>query len=525
MQIYSAVTPCDRFERHPRAVALGLFDGIHLGHRRVIGTTVGFVDAASCVLTFEGASALKPHASALCSEAETARLLETLGADEWMRCDFETIRHLSPEAFVREVLVEQLGATHVCCGFNFRFGKGGVGDAALLTELGARYGFEVHVTDATCDGGETISSKRIRSLIEQGNLREATRLLGHPFVIDTEVCHGQALGRTLAFPTINQLLPPFFVQPRYGVYTSTVVLDGRTYRGITNVGCRPTVGGTFPTVETWIDGFDGDLYGRSPRVMLTSFLRDERKFDAVDALKAQIAADRDAAHAALDADGTRAILFDFDDTLQNRPAAFRRYMTYFLQTYLPSRLGDEEAYREAVRLNNSGYVDYLQFFTAMPGALGVPNPPTAEALFKEYQRVFPTFVHLFDGARETLEALRAEGFRLGIVTNGPLVQQHRKIDVSGLRPLLDTVVVSSEEGVAKPNAELFLRAAARLNVSPKQCLFVGDHPQNDIAGAVNAGMRAVFLDTRLPSCERDDVPTLHSVRALLEYLKKEDILS
>ncbi len=521
MTIVPLCCPTQDVPRADRAVALGLFDGVHLGHRRVLAGTLGAQGLMSAVLSFgEGAAALKTNAVRLCSAEYTASLFEAIGIEEWYQADFEAFRELSPEAFVVQVLIGQLGAKRVCCGFNFRFGKGGAGTVETLRMLCEQYGVELVVATELSDSDGTVSSDRIRRLIEAGEIETATRLLGHPFVIDTAVSHGQALGRTLGSPTANQRLPEGFVMPRFGVYMSTAVIDGKSYYGVTNVGVRPTVGSPAPLAETWFDSFDGDLYDRPIRVVLTRFLREEKRFASVEELKAQIVADRDHARA-LRADGNiRAVLFDFDDTLQNRPAAFRRFGEYFLNKYMPHLHGEafETAFETMKALNNSGYVDYLQYFTEMPKAVGIADPLPAEVLFREYQRVFPQFVQLFEGSEETLRTLREKGYRLGIVTNGPCVQQHRKLDVSNLRPLLDAVLVSSEEEVAKPDAELFCRAAARLGVSPAQCVFVGDHPVNDIDGAIHAGMKAIFLDTRLPSCTHREIPVCHAVTEIVEYL-------
>lgn len=521
MQSISLASPHISLPDTPRAVALGLFDGVHLGHRRVIREAVGHPGLTATVFTFtEQAAALKPNASALCSPVRTAQLFEILGVDEWCEADFEAFRDLSPEAFVEDVLVRQLHAARVCCGFNFRFGKHGAGDVKLLRSLCDANGIELVVADELCDDEGTVCSARIRRLIENGDVQTASRLLGHPFMIDTPVVHGQALGRALGFPTANQLLFPRAVRPRFGVYMSTVVIDGRTYYGVSNLGLRPTVGADTPLCETWIDGFDGDLYDVAPQVILTRFLREERRFDSVEALKAQVWRDREEARRLRDEPDIKAVLFDFDDTLQNRPAAFMKYVRFFLDRYLPEldAAGRENAARQMIALNNSGYVDYADYFTRMPKAVGVAAPPPHEVLFKEYQRVFARFVQPFDDAASTLEALRAKDYRLGIVTNGPLVQQHRKLDFSGLRPLLDTVVVSAEEGVTKPDPEMFFRAAARLGLSPAQCLFVGDHPINDIDGALQSGMKAVFIDTRLPACNDPAVPVIHTPSDLLTML-------
>ncbi len=521
MQIVSLHSPEAALPAVPRAVALGLFDGVHLGHRRVLSAAVGHDGLSAAVFTFgHQAAALKADACALCSKAHKQRLFEILGMDEWLKADFDAYRNLSPEAFVEQVLCRQLNAKCVCVGEDFRFGKHGAGDIAQLKVLCAARGIDVIAAKELCDDGVPVRSRRIRRLIEAGDIPTATRLLGHPFVLDLPVVHGHQLGRKIGSPTANQVLPPHFVVPRKGVYTSTVVIDGNTYYGVSNVGVHPTVGAEVPTCETWIENFDGDIYGRTLQVILTRFLRDEQKFASLDELKTQIRIDREHARALREENGIQAVLFDFDDTLQNRPVAFKQFARYFIHRYRPD-VTDETKQQALIdtmfALNNSGYVDYIHYFTVMPKAVGIANPLPAAVLFKEYQRVFPTFVSLFDDAASTLTALREKGYRIGIVTNGPLVQQHRKLDVSGLRLLCDTVVVSDEEGVKKPDPEIFFRAAARLGLSPAQCLMVGDHPEFDIEGALAAGMHAVFIDTRRPSC-RDGVPVIHKPSELLNRL-------
>ncbi len=520
MNVVQLTSPHERLSASPRAVALGLFDGVHLGHRRVIMQAVGLEGLTAAVFTFDRAAAkLKTDAHALCSERRTKQLFEQLGVDEWLCADFEAYRDLSPEAFVAEVLVGQLGARHVVCGFNFRFGKHGAGDTAALTALCERYGVKTTVVEEVADKHGTISSARIRRLIENGDVEEASRLLGHAVMIDSEVVHGQALGRTLRFPTANQLLAPDAVRPRFGVYASTVVIDGVTHYGVTNVGMRPTVGADAPLAETWIEDFDGDVYGQSLQVVLTHFLREEMRFDSVESLKAQIERDRASARAMREEDGIKAVLFDFDDTLQHRETALRRYAAFFMNKYLPDADPEERAAATAhlVTKNNGGYVHYPTFFEELPRELGVKNPPSSAELFAEYQRIFPNFAHLFDDAADTLKALRDKGYRLGVVTNGPTVQQHRKLDVAGIRPLVDTVLVSAEEGVHKPAPELFRRAAARLGLSPAQCVFVGDHPVNDIEGALQSGMNAVMITTRCDKSEHG-VPTIGTLSQLSDIL-------
>ena len=525
MQVLHLKSPVTPLAPADRAVALGLFDGVHLGHRRVIMNAVGAENLRAAVFSFGAdAAALKPNACALCTPAQTERLFASLGVDEWLQADFSGYRDLSAQAFVKEVLCRQLHAKRVCCGFNFRFGKGGAGDVARLRALCAENGIELVVVQEVCADGQAVSSDRIRRLIEQGEVQKAARLLGHPFSLELPVSHGQQLGRQLGSPTVNQCLPDGFVLPRFGVYAGTVVIDDRTYFGISNVGIRPTVGASKPLCETWIEDFEGDLYDRTLSVVLTSFERPERPFACVQALKDQIVADRNRARDRRKQDRIRAVFFDFDDTLQDRRTAFLQYADFFLSRYLPHLSEQQRAEKRAemLELNRGGYVDYTAFFTEMPKAMGLENPPDSAALFAEYQRQFPRYATLFPDAVEVLQTLRKQGFLLGIVTNGPTVQQHRKIDFAGIRPLLDTVVVSMEEGVHKPNPELFCRAAARLGLSAHQCVFVGDHPVNDIEGALQSGMHPVFMDTREKSCGHSQVPVIHTLRELPALLNGKD---
>lgn len=520
MQTVRILSPTAAPEPVPRAVALGLFDGVHLGHRRVIYEAVGHDGLRAAVFSFgRAAAALKPNASALCTKAQKETYFRLLGVDEWLRADFDAFRHLSPEDFVEQVLDRQLHAKVVCCGNNFHFGHRGSGDVVALQALCAARGIRVIAVPELTDDEGAVSSDRIRRLIERGDVGKASTLLGHPFSLELPIVHGHQLGRTIGSPTANQVLPPHFVLPRAGVYTSAVVIDGRTYYGVSNVGVHPTVGAEVPTCETWIEDFNGDIYGRTLSVTLTSFLRDEQRFPSLDALKQQIQADRDRARAAREDGCLRAVFFDFDDTLQDRPVAFRRYARFFLHKYRPELSPEDYAplVETMLTLNRGGYVDYPTFFTDMPKAVGVANPPPSAVLFAEYQRIFPNFVELFPDAADTLRAVKARGLKVGILTNGPAVQQHRKIDVSGLRPLTDLVMVSGEEDVAKPDGEFFRRAAARLGLSPSQCLMVGDHPVNDIEGARSVGMRAVFMDTANGTAS-PKVPAVHRVSDCLAYI-------
>lgn len=512
-------------ESTPRAVALGFFDGIHLGHRAVLQRALDEASAGYTPAVFTFDTLPKVEAvGRLSDDAETASVLERMGFAEWIVAPFDALRDLSPEAFVRDVLCGALGAKAVVCGSNYHFGKGGAGDAAMLTALGEQYGLTVAVLPPVLADGEPVSSTRIRAAVGAGDLLTANRLLGRAFTIHAPVIDGQHLGRTLGTPTINQALSTERVLPRFGVYASAVIVDGRVTYGVTNIGIKPTVGGTEPLAETWIPEFEGDLYGQEVPVMPICFLRAEQTFSSLDELREQIRADGDAVRRLFSGEGNtpaRAVLFDFDDTLQDRPVAFLAFSRYFVKRHFPDLPPAEQEARAVAmaRLNGDGYVRYPDYVEEVKALFSWENAPENETILWEIQRDFPLFTSLLPGVAEGLCTLREKGWRLGVITNGYSRMQNKKLDVCGLRPLLDAVVVSGDEGVHKPDPELFRRAAMRLGVACKHCVFVGDHPVNDIAGAVAAGMRPVFIQASGKFPPPADVPLVHSMTELLEYLE------
>ncbi|MDD2362049.1 MAG: riboflavin biosynthesis protein RibF [Oscillospiraceae bacterium] len=516
--------------RYPRAVALGIFDGVHLGHRAVIQQAVGLDlqeghAAVSTVFTFtQPAWAYKDDGAwELMSSEQKKAAFEGLGVEEWIKADFEAIRGMTPEEFVNDFLHETLDARRVCCGFNYRFGKGGMGNPDMLVALCAPLGIEVSVVPPVLREGKPISATGIRRLIESGDVEQAARLLGHPFTLDIKVVGGQRLGHLLGTPTINQPLPPNFVRPHYGVYASAVEVDGRVTHGVTNIGVRPTVGAQGPLAETWIADFKGDLYGRNVPVSLIKFLRPEQKFETIEELQKQIL--RDAQQALLSvrgkADGrVRAVLFDFDDTLQNRTVAFLRYCDFFLKKYFPD-LSKEEAEkrsREMLIRNNDGYVNYIDYFMSLIEDWGWEDAPPVGDIYREYQFRFPEYVSLFPEAVEVIEGLKQRGFWVGIITNGLSLTQNRKLDVSGLRPLLDIAVVSGDEHVHKPDPEIFRRAAARLGVPCDSCIFVGDHIVNDIEGSLAAGMHPIYINPYNRDKHVKNIPEIKNLHELFDLI-------
>jgi len=519
--------------RVPRAVALGMFDGVHIGHRCVISRVAGAslpdgTPLTAAVFTFS--QPIRTNGAGGGCKLITAemkrRSFEGLGVDEWITADFDRLRDMTPERFVDEFLAGELDARQVSCGFNYRFGAGGKGDAVLLRELCERRGITVTVAEPVESDGVVVSSTRIRKLIEDGCVEEANRLFGRTFTIDFEVVGGQRLGRLLGTPTINQPLPSDFIHPRFGVYAAGIEIDGRIHHGVTNIGVRPSkfVESTtenFPIAETWIAEYAGDLYGKNIPVSLIKFLRPEQCFDSLEALQKQILADAREARGIVFGDGVdgspRAVLFDFDDTLQDRRAAFLGFCEWFMEKYFLELPPKEAEHRclDMLERNNGGYVKYLDYFASLIDSWRWGNAPSPEELYHEFQFRFPEHTTLFPDTVEVLKALKARGFLVGIVTNGPSVLQNRKLDVSGLRPLLDITVVSGDEHVHKPDPEIFRRAALRLGVPCGDCVFVGDHPVNDIQGAVSAGMHPVYIEAGREGGCPENVPEIRSLPDLL----------
>ncbi|HEY4280514.1 MAG TPA: bifunctional riboflavin kinase/FAD synthetase [Conexibacter sp.] len=266
----------------PRRVAVGEFDGVHVGHRTVIAgsdTVVTFEPHPLAVLHPDKAPQL------LTSLAVKAELIAGLGVRELVVIPFDAaFAAQSAQAFIDDVLVGRLGATHVSVGDNFRFGHGARGDTELLRADGR---FELRVVGLVDLEHEVISSSRVRALVQAGSVEEANRYLGAPFRMRGEVGHGERRGRELGFPTANLEPDPALVCPGNGVYATRVTIadGGGTYCAATNVGTRPTFRSELGVlVEPYLIDFSGDLYGRTIEVEFLTRLRGEEKFESVDAL-------------------------------------------------------------------------------------------------------------------------------------------------------------------------------------------------------------------------------------------------
>jgi riboflavin kinase/FMN adenylyltransferase len=286
----------------PSALTIGNFDGVHAGHRRILRRVSELASENGwnpSVLTFD------PHPAKVVAPARAPRLMTT----PEQRCRFmeqegirqvlilpftEDLARMTPENFVRQILVDALGAKAVLVGENFRFGRGQVGDVQLLRKLGPEYGFITEVIPGVTLRRSLVSSSEIRRLVDSGDVSRAGRLLGRPFALEGDVVHGYGIGTRQTVPTLN-LATPAEVLPAVGVYvTRTHEIngsDGRSWSSVTNVGYRPTFGGTELSIETFLlSTFEGATPVRI-RVEFLRRLREEKKFDTPEKLKLQILSD------------------------------------------------------------------------------------------------------------------------------------------------------------------------------------------------------------------------------------------
>jgi riboflavin kinase/FMN adenylyltransferase len=277
------VTSLPDAEPRPRKVAVGTFDGVHIGHREVIR-------GSDTVLTFEPhpLSVVAPQAlpKLLDSPAIKRDLIAGLGVEELVTIPFDReFASKSAEQFVEEVLVERLGATHVSVGENFRFGKGAKGDTELLR---SRDEFETRVVPLVEVENETVSSTHIRALVAAGDVERAARFLGAPFMLEGEVVAGDRVGRELGFPTANIVPLDHLAHPGHGIYAAWA----HGQMAAVNVGVRPTFKtGRGLLVEAYLIDFDADLYGQTLRIAFAKRLRGERRFESADALAEQMKRD------------------------------------------------------------------------------------------------------------------------------------------------------------------------------------------------------------------------------------------
>ena len=280
-------------------LTLGVFDGLHLGHQRIMQTVVesaGAINAVPTVITFD------PHPRAVLHPENAPPLLQTLdqrlanfevlGIKQTIVIRFDKeFAGIDAETFLKDIVHERLQAREVFLGKGFFFGKNRGGNIELLRVMSKKLGFFADEVGEVRLRGHRISSSKIRNLLAEGKVNLARRMLGRPYGVEGQIIHGLQRGRTIGFPTAN-LHPHNRVIPKFGVYATATLIDGRWRRSITNVGIRPTFDDNQnPSIESYIFDFDGDLYGDVLRVRFLHRIRDERKFSGIDELRAQIEKD------------------------------------------------------------------------------------------------------------------------------------------------------------------------------------------------------------------------------------------
>ena len=281
-------------------VALGCFDGVHIAHARVIAEARRKANdlGAQCVVwTFNEPPKnyfLSTPVPLLTDRHQKESVMEALGVDVLISLPFDrSICEISAEDFFEQIIVKKLNATHIVCGYDYIFGSKGRGNTALLKELCDTRSIGLTVISNITKDGISVSSSAIRELLLDGQPEKAASLLGRPYSLSSKVIDGQHLARSLGFPTLNQTIPSGMLIPKFGVYVSEIIIENSDQKlyGITNVGIRPTVGGSTPFVETHIFDFSGNLYGLRVNIGFLKFLREERKFENLEDLTHQVNTD------------------------------------------------------------------------------------------------------------------------------------------------------------------------------------------------------------------------------------------
>lgn len=292
MEIISNTT--DFYLEKETATAIGKFDGVHIGHRRLLEEILSYKrkGLAACVFTFDPPPAVlfgRSDGPELTTKQEKRLLFERMNIDILIEFPMKAeTAAIPPGEFVREILAKRMNTRFIAAGNDLSFGAGGAGDAAFLRKLG----FRVKTIEKACLDGREVSSTYLRSKVESGDLVTAEKLMGMPYMVAGRVVEGMHVGRTLGFPTVNILPGPDKLLPPSGVYYSSVRAGGRTYRALSNVGCKPTVTDAgLMGVESYLYHFNREIYGEDIEVYLHAFRRPEQHFKDVEALRRQLEED------------------------------------------------------------------------------------------------------------------------------------------------------------------------------------------------------------------------------------------
>ncbi len=289
-------TGAEMFGCRSSVLCLGTFDGVHRGHAELVCETLRMRDrlrlndpqilgGAWCFRQPPAAFLFDKTCKQITDICEKAEIFKSLGLDFVAIGDFEDLRDLKAENFISDVLVKECGCNGVVCGFNFTFGEGGIGTPDTLVK---EFKENAKVLPPITHNGIVISSSEIRKMIANGDTESAFELMKRPYSISTTVIEGKKLGRELGFPTINQLVPDDKLLPKNGVYATKTLIDGKEYFSVTNVGSNPTVKDAFVRCETHIIDYEGDLYGKTPKISFYKYLRPEQKFESIDKLTSAV---------------------------------------------------------------------------------------------------------------------------------------------------------------------------------------------------------------------------------------------
>ncbi|MBQ8633327.1 MAG: bifunctional riboflavin kinase/FAD synthetase [Lachnospiraceae bacterium] len=286
------------------SVTLGKFDGVHLGHRMLMENVIA-AKKNGCIPTvftfdkFPSQFLRQEAVTSILIEEEKEQLLEKLGIERYVLFPFhEQTASMEPEEFVEEILVKTMKVQELFVGADFRFGKGRKGNVSMLEKLSEKYHFVFKAVDKRMYHGAEVSSSRIRDCIVNGEMEDANAMLGVPYYLTGEIVHGRSLGHTIGVPTINQMVPEGKILPKLGVYCARVIVNGKVYEGIANVGSKPTVQEEMIYgVETHLLNCNEDLYGKTAKTELLTFIRPEQKFSSIEELRQQLEIDKETATA------------------------------------------------------------------------------------------------------------------------------------------------------------------------------------------------------------------------------------
>ena len=275
-------------------LVFGNFDGVHIGHRHLMGKAKEYASQHNLALgiyTFSDSPKFRNPEHSLLTDIETRlSLIDCCCSPDFVYLErFDDVKELSPVQFV-DYIISFFDCKCTFCGENFSFGKGASGNSGDLVSLMKKRDGDAFTVESVKTDGIIVSSSYIKELLTNGNAEKAEELLGKAYGFTSKVVHGAHLGHSLGFPTINQVIPKALIKPKYGVYSTVVIIDGRKYMGVTNFGVKPTVSNDSdsPVAETFIIDFDGDVYDRFVTVLFCKMLREERKFSSVDELKKNI---------------------------------------------------------------------------------------------------------------------------------------------------------------------------------------------------------------------------------------------